>query len=233
MTSRNNLRNTVYLNIMAGATATHISILHLTNKDGDVSSLQIEVLQHVVINLLHHTGPVGVTTVRTALMQQNALDDTYFLSLFSHIDDTTIGVASIVTLSQSNPPLIGVVLHFLLVLVFVEHLDRAATHSHSNDTHLFVWQLPHHRTTKIVGRPQLAVRTNDRTCSLVPIAKFTIGTREITCCQHLETWVNIANILRLPLGITLHVRLSETDVDIEVRIYFCFCSEDGHQHQSN
>ena len=169
-------------------------------------------------------------------MQQDTLDDTYLLGFLGHLNDAAVRVATIMTLSQCCPPLVGIIFHFLFIQILVEHLDGTATHGNGNDTNLLISQFSHHRTTEIVGRTKLAIRTDNRTFGLIPIAQSTFGTGivEITGSQHLEPLVNVTHILGLPLGIALHVRLSEADVDIEIGINICVSlREAGRQAQEH
>ena len=75
VSGRNHLWQTVHLYVMTGAATTHVGILKFSSKERHVFGLQIEVGQKVVVDLLHHVGPFGISTVRAALMEQDTLDD--------------------------------------------------------------------------------------------------------------------------------------------------------------
>ena len=120
-------------------------------------------------------------------MQQDALDDTYLLGLLGHLDDATIRIFTIVVSGNLSPPLVVVLLIFLLVLILIEHLNRTTTHSYCNDTNLMVGKIGNHRTAEIIGRTELANRTDNRTLGYIPVAQRTLGAVEVAGCQHLET----------------------------------------------
>ena len=75
-----------------------------------------------------------------------------------------------------------------------------------------------------------SVGADDRTLCLVPVAQRTLGTAEVAGGQHLEAWIDVALVHFLPLGVTLHVRLSKTNVDVEIGVHFPFRSEE-RRHQ--
>ena len=193
----------------------------LADKEGDVGCVKAEVGQHVVVDFLHHVRPVGVAVVRTALMQQDTLDDTYLLRFLGHLDDAAIGIAAVVLIGQRCPPLSRVISQFLLIQVFVEHLDRTAAHRHGNnpDTHT-LGQVLHHSTPEVVGRAKAANRIHQRRHGLVPVARSSLRVSEVTGCQQSETVIDTGLIDIFRLRITLHIRLPETDVDVEIRIHF-------------
>ena len=137
-------------------------------------------------------------------MQKDTLDDTNLLGFLSHVNDTAIRILTIIVSSNLSPPLVVIILILLLVKVLIEHLDRTATHCNGNDANLLVGQFFYHRTTEIVRRSKFTHRANNRTLGRIPITQCTLGTGEITRCQHLETWID-SYILLFPLGITLHV----------------------------
>ena len=104
-------------------------------------------------------------------MEQDALDNSHFLCLLGHLNDTSVGVAAIVVLGQRHPPLTRVILHFLLIFVLIEHLDRAATHSHGNDAHTDVLRKTlDHSASEVIAGTQSAVRTYQWRSSLVPLS---------------------------------------------------------------
>ena len=47
---------------------------------------QFQVAAEVVVNLLHHTGPLGIASVRLTLVHQDAFDHTVFLCLLGERD---------------------------------------------------------------------------------------------------------------------------------------------------
>ena len=219
---------------MERAAASHLRILRLTDEEMYVGSPEAKVSQHIFIDLFHLVGPVCLTIVRAALVQQDALDDTCLLGLPGHLDDAAVRVCAIVIPGYLSPPLIVIVFVFLLVQILVEHLDGTAAHSNGNDTDLLVGEFLYHRTTEIVGRSQFAHRADDRAFGLIPVAQCTLGIVKVARCQHLETLIDIPFVLGFPLGIAFHIRLPETDIDIEIGINFCVHIEiAGHQHETS
>ena len=170
MTCGNRRRNLCHDIIVTGAATTLVCIFNLAYKQRHILCLQSKVGKHIVIDLLHHLRPVGVTTIRTALMKQDALDGTHLLCLLCHLYQTTIGIATIVIFRQRGPPLIRIGLQLCFILVLVEHLNRTATHSHSHHTYFHIGrQGCHHRASEIIGGTQFTHRTDDRTLGRVPL----------------------------------------------------------------
>ena len=167
-------------------------------------------------------------------MQQDSLDDAHLLGFLRHLNETAIRVAAIVARGKLSPPLIGILIELVLIEVLVEHLDGAATHGNGNHTDFLIRECIHHCTSEIVGRAELTHWTDDRALRRIPVSKFTLGRIKITGCQHLETLIYVSHILSFPLGIALHVRLSETQVDIEVGVYLRICMRQHRcQHSTN
>ena len=210
MPCRDHLWYLCHHGVVPGASATHLLILCLTYEDVYVCSPQTEVPEHVLIYLLHHAGPFGVAVVRLALMQENAFDHSYLLSLLRHLDDSAVRIAAIVVSGYLCPPLVRILVHLLLIQVLVEHLNGAATHGDGYDTDFLVGQGLHHRTTEIVCRTELAYRTDNRALCSVPVAQCALRRVEITSRQHLEPLIDIPHVLSFPHGITLHIGLAET-----------------------
>ena len=190
---------------MQSTTATHFRIFRLADKDMHVGGLEAKIPQHVLIDLFHFVGPVCLTVVRLSLVQQDALDDAYLLSLLGHLDDAAVRVLAVVIPGYLSPPLVIIFFVFLFVHILVEHLDGTATHRNGNDTDLFVGEFLYHRTTEIVRRSKFAHRVDDRTLGLVPVAQSTFRFVKVARCQHLETLIDIPFVLGFPIGIALHI----------------------------
>ena len=233
MTCRDHLGDLRHHMIMPGTATAHLLIFRLTNKEMYLACLQTQITKHVLIDFLHHTRPLLVTIVRLSLMQQDTLDHTYLLSLLRHLDNTAVRIFAVVIPGNLSPPFVIVLFVFLLIQVLVEHLNRAATHGNSDHTDLLVRQLLHHCAAEIVSRAKLTNRADNRTLGFIPVAQLPLRTIEVTRSQHLEPVVHIPHILRFPLGVTLHVRLSEAYIDIKVRIHLCLHTHHcaAHQHQ--
>ena len=166
-------------------------------------------------------------------MQQDALDDAHLLRLLRHLDDAAVRVAAIVAVGQLSPPLVGVVFQFLLVEVLVEHLDGTATHGDGDDAHPLIGKFLDHRAAEIVAGPQFSHRADDGALGCVPVAERSLGVVEVAGGQHLEARVHVAHVLRFPLGVAFHVRLSETNVDVEVRVCLAVRALQGGRQQSD
>ena len=211
MTGRNDRGDTGHLGVMTGTATTlgigtSTCIFNLTNEQGHAISTKVQVGQHVIIDFLHHAGPVGVATVRASLMKQDTLDDTHLLCLLGHLNDTSVRITAIMVLGQRSPPITRMSLQLLLIQVLVKHLNRTTTHSYGNhtDTDTVGQRLAHH-TTEIIGRTKSTIRADQWRRGLVPVAFGTQGIGEVTGGQQAETIVDTRLIYRLWLGISFHV----------------------------
>ena len=138
MSCRNHLWQLGHDGIMMVAAATHVLTFRLSSEERYVVSVKPQVGEYVVVDLLHHRRPVGIAVVRTALMEEDTLDDTFLLSQLGHVDQTLVGVTAVVFRCQLGPPLTGIAFQLGLIQVFVEHLYRTAAHGHGHDTDLHI-----------------------------------------------------------------------------------------------
>ena len=121
---------------------------------------------------------------------------------------------------EYRPPFIGVVGEFLLAFVLVEHLDGAASHGYGDDTDLDVLgQCGDHGAAEVVAHAEFPDGADDRAVGDVLVAEHAGGAGEIGGGEHPEAAVH-AFVAGLPLGIALHVGLSEAEVDVEVGVGF-------------
>ena len=179
---------------------------------------QLQVTAKVVIHLLHHSRPLGVTGVRLTLMHQDALDDTILLCLLGQCDQTLVGIV-VISLQHSLHPSWSP-FHITLDAIGKETFDVDTTNGHMDNANLDVLgQGLHHRTTKPVGRSQSRIRTAQGSNSLTPFAHLTATLRVVNGRHQQETRTRTLQILSLRFGSTFHVRLSETQEDVEILVY--------------
>ena len=191
--------------------------------------LQLQVATQVVVHLLHHSRPFGVTGIRLALMHQDALDDTILLCSLGQGYQSLVGVASVSFQHTLHPTWRS--LHIALDAVGQKSLDVDATNRHMNDTNLDIFgQRRHHRTAKPVGRRQARVRTAKGGYGLTPLAHSASLLWEIHSGHQQESRARALQVLSLRTRRPLHIRLSETQEDIEVRVWRCLCPQQRHQH---
>ena len=171
--------------------------------------LQLQVATKVLIYLLHHASPLGVTSIGLALMHQDTLDDTVLLSLLGQLYHTLIRVI-IISLKHTLHPAWSLLLGILLDTIGQESFDINTTDSYMNHTNLdILWQRSHHGTTKPVGRCQTCVRTAERSRSLTPLTHLTGWA--LSCCrevnsrhqQETRTWACQVSSFRT--SIALHI----------------------------
>ena len=209
-------RHLRHYGIMGRAATTHLSIFRLTHEQGHVLSVQTEVRQHILVDTLYHLGPVGITVVRTTLMQQDALDDTCLLRLLAHVHQSLVGVAAVgpdtfclpaIGLGQNTSD-----------LVRHKTFDGDTADGYIHDAHLDITgQGCYHGTSEIVGHAQSAPWADNGAVRRIPVAQGSFGTAEITRSKHLETLVHFV-VHILPPGIALHVPLSQTKIHIEIGV---------------
>ena len=198
----------------AGTTS---SLAHrLTHKEGHFLGIEVQVIHQSVIDEFHLLGPVRLSIVTLALMQQDTLDDTRLLGYLSHIDHPLVRIVVVGFEIVLQP--VGLILDIASHLLRDKAFDLRAAECHVNDTHLYVLrQVSHHRTSEIVSHTQSCALTHKGRCGGIPLTHLTLGTCKIHTGQHLETRIHRL-VLCLWGGITLHVRLSETEIDVELRL---------------
>ena len=183
--------------------------------------LQLQVATEVVIHLLHHASPFRIPRVCLALMHEDTLDDTIFLSLLGQRDQTLIGIV-VVRLKHTLHP----VRCFLQIgrnAIGKETFDVNAANGHVDDTDFdILGQRSHQSTAKPVGRRQTGIRTTQGWNGFVPFTHLT-GWKRFCCgvvyCRHpQEAWPGTLEVLSLRTGCALHIGLTKAQEDIKIRI---------------
>ena len=223
----------VDLLLAADADALATSLYDVSCIEVHLFGLQLQVAAEMVIDLLHHTGPLGVARVRLALVHQDTLDDTVLLSLLGQCDQTLVRVV-VVGLEHAFHPVRRLGLHVVVNAVGQESLDVDAADGHMDDADLDVLrQGGHQRTAEPVGRCQSCIRTTEWGDGLVPFAHLPFrecfGGGVIHCGHPQEPWAGALQVLGFRTGGSLHVRLSETEKDVEIGIRFLGVGRQG-QH---
>ena len=206
---------------------THTAAQHFARKERNVA-FEAQVLDNVVVDLLDIGGPLAVTGIRFALVEDDSLDDTVFLGLLGHFNQATIRVAAIGVDSLGHPALLA--LGVASVLVLVEQLDAASCNSDHNDAHLDLGvRLFDHRAAEIVRGAEFCTLTvRKRRHGSRPFALGLPGARAIVGRpENLETFVNCL-VLLPDIALTFHVRLPEGEVDMEIRVRGCVYLRKSH-----
>ena len=79
--------------VVVGALA-HTAAKHFAGKERNVVS-ETQVSDDAVVNRLHLGGPLAITGIGFALVEDDSLDDAYFLGLFGHFDQAFIRLATV------------------------------------------------------------------------------------------------------------------------------------------
>ena len=214
----------------ADADTLTVGLYHLTNKQWGLLRLQLQVTQHVVINLLYHTSPLGVASVGLALVHQHTLDDTILLSLLGQCDESFIGVIVVGGQHGNHPS--WCLLHVVLDAVGQETLDVNTANGHVDDANADILrQRLDHRATKPVGRCQTRIRAAEWGRGFAPLPHLAASLRIVNGWHEQETGTRTGDVLCLRLGCSLHVRLSEAEEDVEIGIYFCRSFRKRQEHK--
>ena len=207
-----------------------VSLHDLTDEQRRFLRLQLQVTEHVVVNLLHHSCPFRVASVRLTLMHQHTLDDAILLSLLGQCDEALVGIV-VVGCKHGLHPAWGS-LYVVLDAVGQESLNGNAADSHVDHTDADVLgQRLDHSTTKPVCRRQACIRAAERGRGFTPLTHLAASLRVVDSRHEQKARTRTGDVLSLGLGCSLHVRLSETEEDIEIRVYFCHCFRKWQERQ--
>ena len=212
------LRQCVDGRIHPDATPFSIGPHHLSGKQGHVLRFQMQVGNQLVVDECHLLSPPCVAGVALALVQEYSLYDTISLRFLRQCQESLVGIVAI-TFEHPLHPLRCPRSHIVVDRVLHKRLYLTTAYSHRDNAHPdAVGQVGNHRPAKIVDGRQAGILTAERRHGSVPLSHPATELMVVDGCHHSEPRVNPRKVLRLYLGIALHIRLSETEEDIEIGI---------------
>ena len=237
LTGVDGLRQFVNLLLAADADTLAVGLNDISDIEVHLLRLQLQVATQVLIYLLHHASPLGVTGIGLALMHQDTLDDTILLGFLCQFHKTFVGVI-VVGGQHTLHPAWSLFLDVVRDAVGQETLDVDTANGNVDDTNLdIIGQRGHEGTAEPVGRGQTSILTAQGSRSLAPLALLTGFPNIVTFRNATIPWLCIVHgwhqqeagtgagiIDSLGTGVALHIRLSEAEEDVEVRVYGGRCS---------
>ena len=209
--------NTVDNAVVKMADTTLLLRHQFTYEQRTILCLEVQFIEHAFVDDIHSLRPILLTIVGTSLMQQDALDDTYLLCLLSQSNEFAVWIV-VIALAEVLVP-ISSLGNILLTQVLIEEIDISTANCHMHYTYLYAfWQLLYQRATEIIGRSQTSPLTAERWNSGIPSTLLSSDAWHVNSREHTETSVDILTVLRFNSCISLHVRLSETQINMEVRV---------------
>ena len=137
LTSMDSLGQFINLLLATDADTLATSLYDVTHVEVHLFGLQLQVTTEVLIDLLHHAGPLGVAGIGLTLMHQDTLDDTILLCLLGQFYQTLVRIV-IVSGQHTFHPTWGLLFSILLDTVGQESLDINTTNGYMDDANLDV-----------------------------------------------------------------------------------------------
>ena len=182
-----------------------------------ILSFQPEFIQHSGIYEVYARRPRLLTIVCTSLMEQNTFYDTYLLCLFSQFHQSAERLVVII-LAETFEPVSTCSNHAVRLILVIKVYAGTANGNIDDSYSDGIGQLLHHSTSEIVCWRQSCPCTTQWWNSNIPVTHLPAAVRHIDTSHHQEAWRYPHEVLFLYFCITLHIRLSETEVYMKVRI---------------
>ena len=231
MCGRNYLGQLVDDGVMGCTTASHLLAYHLSRIKRNIVGIQSEVGKQVLIYFLHLRRPILLTCIGLALEHEHSLDYSLLLGNLGQFDETGVWIV-VVVLGHILHPL-WLLLKIRSIVLLVEEFDSATTNGDINHSHLDILrQTLHHLPAEIVGGCQTSVGATKGRNGSVPLSLFPSQLGIIHRSHRHESRVHSLHVLLLITGITLHIRLSETEVNVEILILRLHCHNRPKRHKS-
>ena len=128
----------IYLLLTADANALTIGLNDITSIKGHILRFKLKVTTQIVINLLHHTSPLGVAGIGLTLVHQDTLDNTILLSLLCQSYQALIWVI-VISSQHTLHPVRRLGLYIVINTVGQESFDIDTTDSNMNYTYLNIF----------------------------------------------------------------------------------------------
>ena len=205
---------------MSPAGSVLVFLSQLTNEQRHILGIKSQIGKHILINLLYLRRPGLIAIIGFALMQENTFDDTTLLCNLSQLDKTAVRITTILLGIIAEPVGSIGIIEIRLILILIKEIDACSAYSYGDGSHLhLVRQIIYHLSSEIIYYRQTGVRTSLRRSSCMPFAFCPSGIGIIERIHCHETRVHTCLVLRLDGSISLHVRLSKTEINLKIRIW--------------